>query len=147
MTSNFLSCVACFCNCLAMLLFWKRGANLSIKSIALNNTFLFSCSSSFDSISSFSSYNHFNIITGILNGELVQHLYYRISSNKLMNLFIYLHDLAIMLGVPHHFRLRNSQNAEIGHTNNIPPSKAFPRCILILWYGPLKSNWNIIKTL
>ena len=49
-------------------------------------------------------------------------------------------------GAPHHFRLRNGQNAEIGVqiTNYQGISKAHT---MIPWYRSLKSNWNIIKTL
>ena len=45
------------------------------------------------------------------------------------------------LEAPHPIRLKSNHNAEISHANHI-----LPRPILILWYGPLKSNWNTIKT-
>ena len=52
------------------------------------------------------------------------------------------------LGTPNPFRLKSGQNAEISHTNHIcrnkpcksHTTKGFPRRILILWNGGMKSN-------
>ena len=51
--------------------------------------------------------------------------------------------------MPDHFRLRNGQKAEIGHTNHIVPTKgifkAHSDTIIWTYERHMKSNQNIIK--
>ena len=49
------------------------------------------------------------------------------------------------LATSQHFTLKSDQNAEIKPSQSYA-TMVFPRHIVILWYGPLKSNWNTIKT-